>query len=72
MLKTIGKRARFARLGAVFRPSDVGFWDGFARDLPSTWLAGGDGELRTIGKARTPLPFRSPTMPEAAWMEASG
>ena len=35
-------------------------------------LVWGDGLPRAIGEARTPLPFRSPTMLGAAWMEAFG
>lgn len=35
-------------------------------------LAWGDGLPRAIGEARTPLPFRSPTMLGAAWLEAFG
>jgi cytochrome c peroxidase len=35
-------------------------------------LAWGDGLPRAIGEARTPLPFRSPTMLGAAWMEGFG
>jgi cytochrome c peroxidase len=35
-------------------------------------LAWGDGLPRAIGEARAPLPFRSPTMLGAAWMEAFG
>jgi cytochrome c peroxidase len=35
-------------------------------------LAWGDGLPRAIGEARSPLPFRSPTMLGAAWMEAFG
>lgn len=35
-------------------------------------LAWGDGLPRAVGEARTPLPFRSPTMLGAAWFEAFG
>lgn len=35
-------------------------------------LAWGDGLPRAIGEARTPLPFRSPTMLGAAWLEGFG
>ena len=35
-------------------------------------LAWGDGLPRAIGEARGPLPFRSPTMLGAAWLEAFG
>lgn len=35
-------------------------------------LAWGDGLPRAIGEARSPLPFRSPTMLGAAWMAAFG
>jgi cytochrome c peroxidase len=35
-------------------------------------LAWGDGLPRAIGEARAPLPFRSPTMLGAAWMEGFG
>jgi cytochrome c peroxidase len=35
-------------------------------------LAWGDGLPRAIGEARTPLPFRSPTMLGTAWLEAFG
>jgi hypothetical protein len=72
MLKSAGKRARFARLEAVFRPPDVGFWVDFVRDLPPPRLPRGDGLPRAVGETRTPLPFRSPTMPGAARMEAFG
>jgi cytochrome c peroxidase len=35
-------------------------------------LAWGDGLPRAIGETRTPLPFRSPTVLGAAWLEAFG
>lgn len=35
-------------------------------------LAWGDGLPRAVGEARSPLPFRSPTMLGAAWLQAWG
>ncbi len=35
-------------------------------------LAWGDGLPRAVGEARSPLPFRSPTMLGAAWLEGFG
>jgi len=35
-------------------------------------LAWGDGLPRAVSEARSPLPFRSPTMLGAAWLEGFG